>query len=110
MTGSMPGVVSSAIDSPPGLAAKVWCDDTELFVELADGRLVRHPLPDSVLAVPVERRGPCVVEDFGTALSWPELDEDIGVNSIFGVSEGVIYDLAGFDSGPFATLSEDEQK
>jgi hypothetical protein len=102
MTGSASGVVTSATGSPPGLAAKVWCDRSELFVELADGRLVRHPLPAFVLAVPVDRRGPCEVEDFGTAILWPELDERVGVNWIFGVSEDVIDDLAGFETGPFA--------
>lgn len=104
MTGSRTGFVSSAIDSPPGVAAKAWCDDRELFVELADGRLVRSPLPDFVLQVPSEKRGDPEVEDFGTAIWWPRIDEGIGVNSLFGVSEDVIYDMAGFEAG----ISEDE--
>jgi hypothetical protein len=53
----------------------------------------------------MDRRGDCEVEDFGTAIWWPDLDEGVGVNWIFGVSEDVIDDLAGFDKGPF---SEDE--
>jgi hypothetical protein len=101
MSGLRPGLVSSSVDSPPGIAEKAWCDEQELFVELTDGRLVRHPLPDFVLATPIARRGACVVEDFGTAIWWPELDEGVGVNWIFGVSEDVIYDIAGFEHGPF---------
>ena len=97
MSGSAPGVVSSASDSPPGVAAKAWCDDRELFVELTDGRWVRHALPQFVLDTPVDRRGSCEVESFGTAIWWPALDEGVGVNWLFGVSEDVIYDLAGFE-------------
>ena len=100
MSGSSPGVVFSAVDSPPGVAAKAWCDEDELFVELTDGRLVRHALPDFVLAVPADQRGACEVEDFGTAIWWPHLDEGVGVNWLFGVTEDVIYDLAGFQKGP----------
>lgn len=100
MSGSAPGVVSSASDSAPGVAAKAWYDDRELFVELTDGRLVRHPLPQFVMDAPVGSRGPCEVEDFGTAIWWPQLDEGVGVNWIFGVSEDVIYDLAGFEKWP----------
>ncbi len=87
-----------AIDSAPGVAAKVWCDDLDMFVELTDGRLVRHALPDFVLAVPVDRRGSCEVQDLGTAIWWPALEEGIGVNWLFGVREAVIYDLAGFEA------------
>jgi hypothetical protein len=83
--------------SPPGLVVKAWCDEREIYVELTDGRLVRHPLPDFVLAAPADRRGPCRVEDFGTTMWWPELEDGVGVNWLFGVSEAVIYDLAGFE-------------
>jgi len=31
----------------------------------------------------------------------PDLDEEIGVNWIFGVRESVVEDLAGFEKGPF---------
>ncbi len=101
MTGSGARIVSLAIDSAPGVAAKAWCDDKDMFVELTDGRLVRHALPDFVLAVPVGERGVCEVEEFGVSIWWPALDDGIGVNWLFGVSEEVIYDLAGFEKGPF---------
>jgi hypothetical protein len=59
---------------------------------------VRHSLPDFVREAPPEKRR-CEVEGFGTAIWWPELDEGVGLNWIFGVSEDVIYDLAGFRKG-----------
>ena len=37
------------------------------------------------------------VEDFGTAIHWPDLDEDLGVDWILGVDEDVLLDLAGFE-------------
>lgn len=93
-------MTSSAVDSAPGLAARAWCEEDELLVELTDGRIVRRPLPSFVSAAPLEKRR-CDVEDFGTAIWWPELDEGVGVNWLFGVSEAVIEDLAGFEKGPF---------
>lgn len=95
-SGSRHGVTSSAAGSPPALAARAWCED-QLYVELTDGRIVSHALPDFVLAAPADRRR-CQIEEFGTAIWWPELDEGVGVNWLFGVSEEVIESLAGFRS------------
>jgi hypothetical protein len=97
-SGSTPGVVPSAAESRPAPAATAWCEGDELYVELVDGRVVRHPLPDFVRRAAIEKRR-CEVEEFGTAIWWPELDEGIGVNAIFGVSEDVIDQLAGFTKG-----------
>ena len=36
------------------------------------------------------------VEAFGTALRWEEIDEDVGVNYVLGVSEDELDDFAGF--------------
>lgn len=91
---------SSAVDSSPGLAARAWCQGDQLYVELTDGRIVTHDLPDFVRAAPPEKRR-CDVEEFGTAIWWPDLDESVGVEWIFGVAEEVIEDLAGFEKGPF---------
>lgn len=97
-SGSRPGVASSAAESQPAPAAAAWCTGDDLYVELVDGRIVRHPLPDFVRKAPLEKRR-CEVEGFGTAIWWPDLDEGIGVNAIFDVSEDVIYQLAGFTKG-----------
>jgi hypothetical protein len=61
---------------------------------------VEHRLPDWALAAPRAKRMRCVVRGFGTAIYFPDLDEEIGVNEIFRVSEDVMYDLAGFERGP----------
>jgi hypothetical protein len=47
------------------------------------------------MARPFEKRLRCQVEGSGTAIYFPDLDEEIGVNEIFGVSEDVLYDVAG---------------
>lgn len=49
-------------------------------------------------ATPAQRRA-CRVEDFGTALRWDEIDEDIGVDSIIGVPEDDLLEFAGFRKG-----------
>lgn len=96
MRGSRPGTTSLGVDSRPGIARKAWCDDEQLYVELTDGRVVTHELPDFVRIVPASERGACEVEEFGTAIWWPDLDEGVGLNWIFGVPERVIEELAGF--------------
>lgn len=98
MSGSAPGIASSARISRPAPARAAWCRGDRLHVELVDGRVVEHQLPDFVEAAPADKRR-CVVEGFGTAIWWPDLDEGVGVNWIFGVGEDVIYRLAGFTKG-----------
>lgn len=96
MSGSKLGATSSAVGNAPGLAARAWCEGAYLVVELTDGRVVTHALPDFVGAAPESKRR-CEVDDFGTAIRWPDLDESIGANWLFGVPEEVIEDLAGFE-------------
>lgn len=110
MSGSRTGVVSSALGSAPGVAEQAWCDEREVFVELTDGRLVRRELPEWVLAVPADRRGDCVVEDFGTTIWWPKIEDGFVINWLFGVSEDVIYDLAGFTKGPLGHPPEPRER
>jgi hypothetical protein len=40
------------------------------------------------------------VRGFGTAIYFPDLDEEMGVNEVFGVPEDVLFELAGFRKGP----------
>jgi len=69
-------------------ATAVQCDDKWLTVTLSTGRSIREPvrahrwLAD---ADPLVRHNVQVVE-FGTVLHWPDLDEDLGVNQLLGVS------------------------
>lgn len=101
MSGSRRGVASSAASAAPAPAASARSDGERLYVTLTDGRVVHHALPAWALAAPRERRTRCLVRGFGTAIYFPDLDEEIGMNEIFGVSEDVMYDLAGFDPGAF---------
>ena len=96
--GSATGAPSS-LDSAPAPASAAWCSEADLYVELVDGRVVRYELPEFVRDAPWEKRR-CEVEDFGTAIWWPEIDEGIHVSTIFGVGEDVIYQLAGFEKPP----------
>lgn len=61
------------------------------------------PIPDWLRALPVDKRVRCYVRDFGTAIYFPDLDEEMGVNEVFGVPEDVLYELAGFRKGPRPT-------
>jgi hypothetical protein len=40
------------------------------------------------------------VRGFGTAIYFPGIDEEIGVNEVFGVPEDVLFEVAGFRKGP----------
>lgn len=98
MSGSRPGSVSSATGSAPAPAAEAWCDDEFLYVRTKDGRVVRTDLPDLVRGATPEQRRNCRVDEFGVDIYWPDLDEYLGVNSVFDVPEDVIFDLAGFET------------
>ena len=93
--------MSSAARSPRselGYATSVRCDDEWLTVTLSNGRVIREPIsahPWLAAAGSTARRDVEIVE-FGTALHWPELDEDMCVNELLGVSEEEIARLAGF--------------
>lgn len=65
-------------------ATRVWFDDNNLWVELADGRQLAVPLayfPRLLRAQP-EQRGRFEVSGGGTGLHWEELDEDISVEGL----------------------------
>ena len=61
----------------PDLIASVRCTDSDLVVELIDGRTVSAPLwwyPRLLQATP-EQRAQFEIGRFG--IHWPEIDEDI---------------------------------
>jgi hypothetical protein len=99
MSGSQHGIVSSARVGEPAPALAARCDGESIHVTLTDGRTVSHPVPDWVRDAPLQQRMNCDVRGFGTAIYWPDLDEEMGVNEIFGVSEDLIDELAGFTKG-----------
>jgi len=81
-----------------GFAVSARCDGTFLWVTLSTGRIVREPVekyPFLAAADPSVRRDVEVIA-FGTAIRWPWLDEDLGVNTILGVSEEDVARAAGY--------------
>jgi hypothetical protein len=69
-----------------------------LIVTLSSGREVRVPIanyPRLASATPGQRRK-IQIEAAGTSLYWPDVDEDIGVAQLLGVSEEDLFRFAGF--------------
>lgn len=81
-----------------GVAVAVRCDDRRLHVTLSNGRIISASLADyPTLAKATRRqRANAVIEAFGTSIHWPEVDEDVGVSQLLGVSEETLYRFAGF--------------
>ena len=77
---------------------RVRVDDLHIVAVLSDGREVGIPLAWSKrLAAPsAEQRATYGIEDFGTSIHWPGVDEDIGLSTFLGVNEDVIYDALGW--------------
>ena len=65
-------------------AARAWCDDEFLWVQLLDGRRIGVPLrhfPRLLSGTPQQRAHYELIGD-GEGISWPELDEDISIAGI----------------------------
>jgi len=65
-------------------AARTWCDDEFLWVELLDGRRIGVPLghfPRLLSGTPQQRAHFELIGD-GEGIHWPELDEDISIAGI----------------------------
>lgn len=71
------------------------CDDENVFLKLRDGREVSMPLtPRLRIATPAQR---AFYELSDEDIHWPDVDEDLGLNSFFGMSEAEYYDFLGYD-------------
>jgi hypothetical protein len=69
-----------------------------LIVTLSSGREIRVPLanyPRLANATPGQRRN-VQIEAAGTSIYWPDVDEDVGVAQLLGVSEEDLFRVAGF--------------
>ena len=66
---------------------------------LSDGREVGIPLAwsERLSAATSSQRKNYEIEDFGTSIHWPAVDEDIGLATFLGVSEEAIYDALGWE-------------
>lgn len=84
----------------PALAADVRVSDTRLTVVLTDDREVSIPLrefPELQAATP-EQRANWTITALGTAIHWPDIDEEFGLAGMLGVSESALEEAAGFEA------------
>ena len=81
-----------------GVATAVRCTEHELVVTLSNGHEINAPLEryPRLVSATVSQRANARIEAFGTSIHWPEIDEDIGVNQLLGVSEEELARFAGF--------------
>jgi len=88
-------MTSSLTETATPIATSVSVDDDAVHIRLADGRAVSAPLTwyPRLLHATLEERANCTIAGRGTGLHWPDLDEDISVESI----------LAGRPSGESAS-------
>ena len=94
-----------------GTIERVRISDDHVVAILSDGRELGIPLAWSqrlVDSTPAQRLH-YEIEDFGTAVHWPDIDEDIGLATFLGVSEDVIYDALGWEKHP-AGLKDQENR
>ena len=82
----------------PALAKDVRVTDSRLLVVLTDSREISVPMsefPELAAATP-EQRANWQITAFGTAIYWPDLDEEFGLAGMLGVSETLLEEAAGF--------------
>jgi hypothetical protein len=81
-----------------GVATAVRVEGDTIVVSLSNGSDVTASVADypRLANATPEQRLNCQIEGFGTSIHWPDVDEDIGVNYLLGVTEDELYDFAGF--------------
>jgi hypothetical protein len=82
----------------PAIAVDVRVTADRLHLVLDDGREISAPLTDFPRlrdATPTERSH-WEITDFGLAVRWPDIDEDIGLAGLLGVPESLLEEAAGF--------------
>ena len=91
---------ASRLKIQPAIIRDVDVDAEWLTLRLTDGRELKAPTATSdrlVHATPAQREN-WTLEALGTAVHWPDLDEDIGVWTLLGVPEDVVLEAAGFEA------------
>ena len=85
----------------PALAADVRVTDAKLTVTLTDGREISAPLAEfpSLEHATSAQRANWQIVDYRTAIAWPDIDEEIGLAGLLGVSETALEEAAGFTIG-----------
>jgi hypothetical protein len=79
-------------------AADVHATDKQLTVTLTDGREISVPLAEFAFleSATAEQRANWKIVDRRTAIYWPDLDEEIGLAGLLGVSETALEEAAGY--------------
>jgi hypothetical protein len=72
--------------------------DTRLAVELTDGREISVPLTEfpALAAATSRQRANWEIVDLGTAVYWPDIDEEFGLAGMLGVPETLLEESAGY--------------
>ena len=110
-TNSKRGGVTTSIEARltrPALAFGVRVSDARLTVELTDGREVSIPLtefPELAAATP-EQRANWTITALGTAINWPDIDEEAALAGMLGISESALEEAAGFETHDLRPLAD----
>jgi Protein of unknown function (DUF2442) len=77
----------------------IQIDSARVCAKLTDGREICLPITWSkrLANATFEQRANHEIEDFGTWVHWPQVDEDIDLASFLGVSEDVVYEALGWE-------------
>jgi len=83
----------------PALATAVRFAADRLHVALSDGREISVPIDrfPRLVEATAQARDHWEITAFGTAIRWPDIDEDIGVATLLGVPEWLVEQAAGFE-------------
>lgn len=88
------GASSDRPRAKPGYPEAVRCDDESIYLTLKDGREFTLPLTPRLRIATAAQRARYEVSD--EDIHWPDVDEDIGLHTFFGISEGELYDFLGY--------------
>lgn len=80
------------------IISRVEVDADRLTLHLTDGRELSAPtsISQRLAAATPEQREHWTLTAAGTAVHWPDVDEDIGVWTLLGVPEDLVLEAAGF--------------
>jgi hypothetical protein len=83
----------------PALIASVRFRASRLYLVLGDGREIGVPLErfPRLRGATAAQRAKWQITAFGTAVRWPDLDEDIGLAGVLGIPEDLVDEAAGFE-------------
>lgn len=80
------------------IAVHVRVSKDRITATLEDGREISVPLsefPELERATPAQRAN-WQITALGTAIYWPDIDEEFGLSGMLGISESAIEEAAGF--------------